>query len=83
MLDTELCVLHFLRGNERVAHTAAQLCKYGIIHRLVLVAKQDRAKSHVIINVLVAVRIPDMPVLAVVNINRRHTLDMRLRAFTV
>ena len=83
MLYTQLGILHLLWCNERVPHTAAQLRHDRIIHRLVLIAEQDGAKPHIIVNVFIAVRIPDVPILAMVDIDGRHALDMRLRPFTV
>ena len=83
MLDTALCILHFLRCNERVSHSTAQLGNHGIIHCLVLIAEQDGTESHIVINVFIAVDIPDMPVFSVVDIDRRDPLDVRLRPFAV
>ena len=83
MLYTQLSILHFLGCNEGVAHSAPQLRHDCIIHRLVLIAEQDGAKPHIIVNVFVAVRIPDVPILAMVDIDGRHALDVCLRPLTV
>ena len=83
MLYAKFCVLHFLGSNKRVAHSATQLRKYSVIYRLVLVAKQDGSKPHVVVDVFVTIGIPDMPIFAVVNIDGRHPLDMGLRALAI
>lgn len=83
VLHAKLCVLDFLGCDEGVAHAPSQLRHDSIIHHRILIAEQDGTKPHVIVGVLVSIGIPNMPSLAVVDIDRRNPLDMRLRPLAV
>ena len=83
MLYAKPRIFDLLGRDERVAHTAAQLRDDRIVDSLVLIAEQDGTHAHVVIDVLRAVYVPDVRVLAVINIDRRNTLDVRLRPLAV
>ena len=83
MLYAQFCVFDLFGRDERIAHAAAQLCDDRVVHRLVPVAEQDGTHAHVIVDVLRAVHVPDVRVFAVINIDRRDTLDVRLRPLAV
>ena len=83
MLYAQFCVFDLLGRDERVAHAAAQLRDDRVVHRLVLIAEQDGTHAHVVIDVFRAVHVPDVRVLAAIDIDRRDALDVRLRPLAV
>ena len=83
MLDTEACIRHLLGRHKGESHPAPHLPHDRIVNRLVAVAEQHGTEPHVVVDVLVAVYIPDMRILSPLDVDRGDTLHMGLRAFAV
>ena len=83
MFHAKFCIFDFLRRDKRIPHASLKLSAHRIIDSFILISENDWPQAHIVINILIAIQIPDMRPLAMIDIDRGHSFDVRFRPFTV